>query len=203
MLRVYAVNRVHISLSHHFRTTKKHEQGVSRCRAFTMAERMGFVRNKRSLRRNSDCYGFTPSIAFIFRYPIIFARQKSTSRALAGVVLLLWRKGWDSNPCAGLADNRISSAARYDHFDTFPYYCYCFNSYCPDALFKRARAAPHYATQVLFVKVARHMTTDTFPYYCYCFNSCRIVCCLTNGFYYTLIRRKMQAITTRFSYNIL
>ena len=31
----------------------------------------------------------------------------------------IWRKRWDSNPCA-LADNRISSAARYDHFDTLP-----------------------------------------------------------------------------------
>ena len=33
---------------------------------------------------------------------------------------LFWRKRWDSNPRA-LADNRISSAARYDHFDTLPY----------------------------------------------------------------------------------
>lgn len=33
---------------------------------------------------------------------------------------LFWRTGWDSNPRA-LADNRISSAARYDHFDTCPY----------------------------------------------------------------------------------
>ncbi len=34
-------------------------------------------------------------------------------------VLLSWRKRWDSNPRA-LADNRISSAARCDHFDTLP-----------------------------------------------------------------------------------
>ncbi len=33
--------------------------------------------------------------------------------------LLHWRKRWDSNPRA-LADNRISSAARCDHFDTLP-----------------------------------------------------------------------------------
>ena len=33
---------------------------------------------------------------------------------------LCWRRRWDSNPRA-LADNRISSAARYDHFDTSPY----------------------------------------------------------------------------------
>ena len=31
-----------------------------------------------------------------------------------------WRKRWDSNPRA-LADNLISSQARYDHFDTLPY----------------------------------------------------------------------------------
>lgn len=31
-----------------------------------------------------------------------------------------WRSGWDSNPRA-LADNLISSQARYDHFDTAPY----------------------------------------------------------------------------------
>ena len=31
----------------------------------------------------------------------------------------IWRRRWDSNPRA-LADNRISSAARYDHFDTSP-----------------------------------------------------------------------------------
>ena len=30
-----------------------------------------------------------------------------------------WRSGWDSNPRA-LADNLISSQARYDHFDTAP-----------------------------------------------------------------------------------
>ena len=31
-----------------------------------------------------------------------------------------WRRRWDSNPCACFADNRISSAARCDHFDTSP-----------------------------------------------------------------------------------
>ena len=32
-----------------------------------------------------------------------------------------WRMGWDSNPRT-VARHRISSAARYDHFDTHPYY---------------------------------------------------------------------------------
>ena len=49
-----------------------------------------------------------------------FAQAKSNrTRRL----LFAWRKRWDSNPC-DLAVNRISSAARYDHFDTFPYIKY-------------------------------------------------------------------------------
>ena len=32
---------------------------------------------------------------------------------------LLWRRGWDSNPCA-LSRKLISSQPRYDHFDTSP-----------------------------------------------------------------------------------
>ena len=32
---------------------------------------------------------------------------------------IVWRRRWDSNPRA-LADNCISSAARYNHFDTLP-----------------------------------------------------------------------------------
>ena len=35
------------------------------------------------------------------------------------MAFVTWRKRWDSNPRA-LSDNRISSAARYDHFDTLP-----------------------------------------------------------------------------------
>ena len=31
-----------------------------------------------------------------------------------------WRKRWDSNPRARVADNLISSQARYNHFDTLP-----------------------------------------------------------------------------------
>ena len=31
----------------------------------------------------------------------------------------LWRRGWDSNPCA-IARKLISSQPRYDHFDTSP-----------------------------------------------------------------------------------
>ena len=32
----------------------------------------------------------------------------------------MWRRGWDSNPCA-VSDKLISSQPRYDHFDTSPY----------------------------------------------------------------------------------
>ena len=31
----------------------------------------------------------------------------------------VWRRGWDSNPCA-IARKLISSQPRYDHFDTSP-----------------------------------------------------------------------------------
>ena len=44
------------------------------------------------------------------------ARKKPQSSCALG---LLWRKRWDSNPRT-VAGDRISSAARYDHFDTLP-----------------------------------------------------------------------------------
>ncbi len=34
--------------------------------------------------------------------------------------VLIWRRGWDSNPC-DVAVKLISSQPRYDHFDTSPY----------------------------------------------------------------------------------
>ena len=46
--------------------------------------------------------------------------KKEKSRNPYGYWIFRWRRVWDSNPRA-LADNRISSAARYDHFDTLPY----------------------------------------------------------------------------------
>ena len=42
--------------------------------------------------------------------------EKAWNRLIPG---LSWRRRWDSNPRA-LADNLISSQARYDHFDTSP-----------------------------------------------------------------------------------
>ena len=36
-------------------------------------------------------------------------------------LLLIWRRRWDSNPRAPKG-KRISSAPRYDHFDTSPYF---------------------------------------------------------------------------------
>ena len=39
----------------------------------------------------------------------------------SNIITLLWRTGWDSNPRAGVTDKRVSSAPRYDHFDTCPY----------------------------------------------------------------------------------
>ena len=46
--------------------------------------------------------------------------KKEKSRNPHGYWIFRWRRVWDSNPRA-LADNRISSAARYDHFDNSPY----------------------------------------------------------------------------------
>ncbi len=51
-----------------------------------------------------------------FKSHLVFSHAKRPLRGL----FTSWRKRWDSNPRA-LADNRISSAARYDHFDTLPY----------------------------------------------------------------------------------
>ena len=42
-----------------------------------------------------------------------------TKRATKLRYISTWRKRWDSNPRA-LADDCISSAARYSHFDTLP-----------------------------------------------------------------------------------
>ncbi len=52
---------------------------------------------------------------------VIFAKKakKEKSRNPHGYWIFRWRRVWDSNPRA-LADNRISSAARYDHFDNSP-----------------------------------------------------------------------------------
>ena len=54
--------------------------------------------------------------------------KKKKSRNPHGYWIFRWRRVWDSNPRA-LADNRISSQARYDHFDTAPYMLNrCFSS---------------------------------------------------------------------------
>ena len=45
--------------------------------------------------------------------------KNETEKAQSVQLWALWRSGWDSNPRA-LADNLISSQARYDHFDTAP-----------------------------------------------------------------------------------
>ena len=44
------------------------------------------------------------------------------SPGITGIRLTVWRRGWDSNPCA-IARKLISSQPRYDHFDTSPDIC--------------------------------------------------------------------------------
>lgn len=52
--------------------------------------------------------------------PLAFESHLNTRKRAPKGTLFLVRSWWDSNPRA-LAGNRISSAARYDHFDTTPY----------------------------------------------------------------------------------
>ena len=40
--------------------------------------------------------------------------------SLYQLLLMMWRRGWDSNP-RGLASKLISSQPRYDRFDTSPH----------------------------------------------------------------------------------
>ena len=65
----------------------------------------------------NSCTGQQSSRATHRQRPVQKDRKKPQKQPFLG---LFWRKRWDSNPRA-LADNRISSAARYDHFDTLPY----------------------------------------------------------------------------------
>ena len=67
---------------------------------------------------------------FNFYYFTIMRRYLKTNRRLSlwfyyQIVLIRthfnWRKRWDSNPRAR-EGQRISSAPRYDHFDTLPYF---------------------------------------------------------------------------------
>ena len=89
-----------------------------------------FIRMTKKLLQNSRCYAILYQSATISRYSSVVERQlpklnmrvrfplpapqRKTRRRSC---LSFWRSGWDSNPRA-LADNLISSQARYDHFDT-------------------------------------------------------------------------------------
>ena len=50
-----------------------------------------------------------------------FNKRNSVFLFTRNYTVYTWRSGWDSNPRA-LAGYLISSQARYDHFDTAPYY---------------------------------------------------------------------------------
>ena len=52
-----------------------------------------------------------------WQFDTLLSNEKASNTAW--LLAFRWRRRWDSNPRA-LADNRISSAARYDHFDTCP-----------------------------------------------------------------------------------
>ena len=57
-----------------------------------------------------------------WQFDTLLSNEKASNTAW--LLAFRWRRRWDSNPRA-LADNRISSAARYDHFDTSPYNSAC------------------------------------------------------------------------------
>ena len=48
-----------------------------------------------------------------------FSGIEKVHRNSIKITVDLWRRGWDSNPCA-IARKLISSQPRYDHFDTSP-----------------------------------------------------------------------------------
>ena len=87
----------------------------------------------------------------------IYSNKKDTKWCL---ILLAERMGFE--PMCPKSDNRISSAARYDLFDTFPYEILSFD------VGKQWNAVPalllHYITQGLRPSAARYDLFDTFPY---------------------------------------
>lgn len=73
-----------------------------------------------------------------------------------------WRKRWDSNPRA-LADNSISSRARYDHFDTSPYRACLTGAY----LFYHAMTENTSAFSeivIIFISPERHPADNGLPH---------------------------------------
>ena len=76
-------------------------------------------------------------------------------------LLMAERMGFE--PMCRKLDNRISSAARYDHFDTFPYQILSCNLLNDEMRFTTANSAPRVATQD-FVRVRSVLYHfDTFP----------------------------------------
>ena len=68
-----------------------------------MAERVGFARNRDEPKASRVVAGNTP--------------EPPTDEPTGEEV---WRRGWDSNPRAGLPDKPLSRRPRYDHFGTSP-----------------------------------------------------------------------------------
>ena len=70
------------------------------------------------------CVGKKSTFSLVYSQIILINAKTPHFRAVFLLCIFFintfWRKRWDSNPRA-LADNLISSQARYDHFDTLPY----------------------------------------------------------------------------------
>ncbi len=88
-----------------------------------MAESVGFdsqrtMRFGRSRLWRATGTSFTPAPLQI---PSAFRQLKKKSAAENCTPLLLWRRAWDSNP-RGITPYLISGQARYDHFDSSPFF---------------------------------------------------------------------------------
>ena len=110
---------------------------------------------------------------------------------------IFWRKGWDSNPCAGLPTTAFRVRLVTTTSIPFRTIAILLNSYFPDTFFKRVRAAPLIATQVSSVYACPSF--DNRYLSVLLLNLITILLKITNGFYYTLKYSKMQAIINKLS----
>lgn len=53
----------------------------------------------------------------------VFSRSHQANNKRCGL-LLIWRRGRDSNPCGAVSPHPISSRRRYDRFGTSPFRCH-------------------------------------------------------------------------------
>ena len=114
-------------------------EGHAHIKALNVVKEGDVIRHLRPLAR--VCQRSAP--AFAGMQGVLRYNNSSADKDLSAVD---WRRRWDSNPRA-LSDNRISSAARYDHFDTSP----------------RAFAAGGISAALLLYREMRRMSSPSVP----------------------------------------